>query len=512
MAEIGFGYSRQETINLASDYAVHLGLKETGHRFSLKWLYGFLGRWPDLTIKKPRALEIARAKSATKPVIDRYFSELNTILTKYHLKDKPGRIYNVDEKGLSLNHKPPKILTGKTYKAQAVTGGKSQTVTVIGGGNALGHQIPPYFVFPGVRMQPGFLDGATPGVSANMSESGWSNTDIFHDYMQRHLEPLLPPRDADNKVLILYDGHKSHVSLSLIEWAKQNHIILFVLPPHCSHLLQPMDVSCFGPFETAWNSACHHHLRTSGGSVVTKNDVCSIACKVYTFTLTVVNIQSAFKHCGIYPFNDNVISDSIIAPSLSFLPANEPKPAEKCDNVQTTSDAASFLECRGGQMLQNVKSAKVRKTLSKVVGGKPITEDAVYSQVKDHINNSKGKQINDKSKHVKTSKKGKISQTKQSKPKQSVQIASTSNPHKSATNVANDDDSDFEDDVPDSEKCCICKLYTPSELKYCVNLTLVKWAQCDLCDRWVHLRFCTPVTVVRRGAQFHCPNCKSIEE
>ncbi|KAH3710386.1 hypothetical protein DPMN_069864 [Dreissena polymorpha] len=30
MAEIGMGYSRQETINLASDYAIHLGIKKTG--------------------------------------------------------------------------------------------------------------------------------------------------------------------------------------------------------------------------------------------------------------------------------------------------------------------------------------------------------------------------------------------------------------------------------------------------------------------------------------------------
>jgi len=53
MAEIGMGYSRQETINLASDYAIHLGINKQGERLSLKWLYGFLGRWPELKVKKP---------------------------------------------------------------------------------------------------------------------------------------------------------------------------------------------------------------------------------------------------------------------------------------------------------------------------------------------------------------------------------------------------------------------------------------------------------------------------
>ncbi|KAH3819012.1 hypothetical protein DPMN_120742 [Dreissena polymorpha] len=69
-----------------------------------------------------------------------------------------------------------------------------------------------------------------------------------------------------------------------------------------------------------------------------------------------------------------------------------------------------------------------------------------------------------------------------------------------------------EDDVDDSEKCCVCKLFTPAELKYCISLTLVKWPQCDICDSWVHLKFCTPVQVLRRGDQFLCPKCASKEE
>ena len=316
MAEIGYGYSRMEALNLASDYAVHLGLKPTGHRFSLKWLYGYLDRWPDLKVKKPRASEVARAKCATREAIDKYFHELNAILTKYNLKDKPSRIYNIDEKGLSLNHNPPKIVAGKHYKAQAITAGKSKTVTVIGGGNGVGHQVPPFFVFPGVRMQPALLDGASPGASGTVSPSGCSNTDIFFYYMKNHLQPILPFRDADNPTLVLYDGHKSHVSLGLIQWAKENHIILFVLPPHCSHILQPIDVSCYGPFENAWNAALHQHLRVSGG--ITRYDVCKIACKLYSQTLTSMNIQSAFKTCGIFPFNDKVVTDSVVPPSLTF--------------------------------------------------------------------------------------------------------------------------------------------------------------------------------------------------
>ena len=78
-------------------------------------------------------------------VIDAYFTQLGKILDKYHLKDKPNRIFNMDEKGLSTKHKPPRIVSGSHFKAQAITGGRSQTTTVIGGGNGVGQQVPHFF-------------------------------------------------------------------------------------------------------------------------------------------------------------------------------------------------------------------------------------------------------------------------------------------------------------------------------------------------------------------------------
>ncbi|XP_046576326.1 uncharacterized protein LOC124284300 [Haliotis rubra] len=61
MGEIGYGYTRQETINLASDYAVNQGHRDRDHPLSLRWLYSFLDRWPELKVQTPRKLEAARA-------------------------------------------------------------------------------------------------------------------------------------------------------------------------------------------------------------------------------------------------------------------------------------------------------------------------------------------------------------------------------------------------------------------------------------------------------------------
>ena len=46
-------------------------------------------------------------------------------------------------------------------------------------------------------------------------------------------------------VLLFTDGHKSHLNLDVIDLCWTNDIILFCLPPHTTHALQPLDVAVF---------------------------------------------------------------------------------------------------------------------------------------------------------------------------------------------------------------------------------------------------------------------------
>ena len=73
------------------------------------------------------------------------------------------------------------------------------------------------------------MKGATAGSVGVMSDSGWSNSAIFQQYLQDHfLRFKQSDPDPSQHTLLLYDGHASHVSASLIDWAKDNRIVLFV--------------------------------------------------------------------------------------------------------------------------------------------------------------------------------------------------------------------------------------------------------------------------------------------
>ena len=121
MSSFGYGYTRTEVTALVTDLAIHLGKRKKLDRpLSLQWIYSFM---------KPRSLEIMRAKATSLETVNKYFNELEHILKKYNLKDRPQAIYNIDEKGIVENHTPPCIVSSRQEVPPAVTMGKSSTVS-----------------------------------------------------------------------------------------------------------------------------------------------------------------------------------------------------------------------------------------------------------------------------------------------------------------------------------------------------------------------------------------------
>ena len=164
MASIGYGYNRTGIKVLAREYAVSLGkVVKSETSLSNCWFYTFMKRWTDLKVVSPQKLTANRAEAASRETLNTYFNELDAILTKYNLKDKPAQIYNVDETGISTEHTPPMIVCGQDVKPQAITSPRSSTTTIIAAGNAVGNHVPPYYVFKGKRWNNNFLDGAPPG-------------------------------------------------------------------------------------------------------------------------------------------------------------------------------------------------------------------------------------------------------------------------------------------------------------------------------------------------------------
>ena len=94
-----------------------------------------------------------------------------------------------------------------------------------------------------------------------LSDNGW--TSDFHCYQWFKDTFILQTTEQNTSgkpILLIYDGHGSHEKYELLRLAKEHKIILFSLPPHTTHKLQPLDVRIFGPFACAWTERCNDYM------------------------------------------------------------------------------------------------------------------------------------------------------------------------------------------------------------------------------------------------------------
>ncbi|GFS03810.1 tigger transposable element-derived protein [Elysia marginata] len=84
---------------------------------------------------------------------------------------------------------------------------------------------------------------------------------------------------------------------------------MLTLPPHCSHKLQSLDVSVFGPFKTYYTQASNDFLLNHPGQTISIHDVCGLVGKAYPLAFIHKNIVSDFQKAMICPFNKLAFSD-----------------------------------------------------------------------------------------------------------------------------------------------------------------------------------------------------------
>ena len=179
------------------------------------WWMGCLKRHPKLAPRKPQQLQMVRAKATCPVVLNHWFNQcLEPILTKLKLKQHPQQIYNVDESGFPLSWTSSMVLTRRGDKSpQALLAGTGrENVTVQTCALAAGQFLPPYIVYSGGRVMSTNTVGGPLGARYSCTPNGWMQGETFLDWFQSTFIPALPD---ERPVLLILDGHKSHLTYQL---------------------------------------------------------------------------------------------------------------------------------------------------------------------------------------------------------------------------------------------------------------------------------------------------------
>ena len=152
-------------------------------------------------------------------------------------------------------------------------------------------------------LKPELTVGEVPGTLYGLTDNGWSNSEMFSLWFQNHFLRHIP---AVRPVLLLLDGHSSHYNLTTLKMAAKEKVIIFCLPPHTTHLAQPLDVSCFSSLKAAWHEECHMYSIHNPGKKITRFQFSALFSNAWFKAMTPSNITSGFRVCGVCPLNVDI--------------------------------------------------------------------------------------------------------------------------------------------------------------------------------------------------------------
>ncbi len=255
VAQIGQGRTRQEVIAIVERV---LAARGNARAVTSGWWAFFTSRHPKLALLTPATLSLARAGASERGILDHYFDELKSTLGENGLSDHPCLVFNMDETGMPLDHKPLKILTYKGHKKTShVSGGVKTQITVVGCVSAGGQCLLPMIIWDRKNLPPELAVGEMPGTIYGLSSKGWIDQELFELWFARHFLRYASPA---RPLLLLLDGHSSHYCPSTIRFAVKKQVIIFALPPNTTHMTQPLDKGIFGPLKLCWRQVCHQFI------------------------------------------------------------------------------------------------------------------------------------------------------------------------------------------------------------------------------------------------------------
>ena len=193
------------------------------------------------------------------------------------------------------------------------------------------------------------MEDAVAGAYMGRSNNGWMVTQIFYGWLANHFVSHIP---LERPVLLIVDGHSTHIDVEISKFCKENGILLYCLLPHSSHITKPLDVGFFGPLKTSWGKAIDKYKISHMGSSVTKESFAAVFNTVWTGAVKMATVVNSFDRAGIYPTDRSVVANSGPATlySESMTTDSSSASSTSCDSSisklksGSTSGASSSLE------------------------------------------------------------------------------------------------------------------------------------------------------------------------
>lgn len=186
-------------------------------------------------------------------------------------------------------------------------------VTAIECISANGRYLNPMIIWPATTHRSNWTTFETPGWQYACSESGYTNSFISLQWLQRIFDPETKARANQKPRVLICDGFGTHETLEILEYCFADNIILCRLPSHTSHELQPCDVAVFAPLKEAYRQLAEQ-LEQGGINTIGKEHFTYLFSPARERAFTPKNSKAGFAATGLFPFNPDRVLRGIPKP------------------------------------------------------------------------------------------------------------------------------------------------------------------------------------------------------
>lgn len=192
-------------------------------------------------------------------------------------------------------------------KSKTIQPGNREWTTAIICVSGDGFDVPPFLLVKGVyHLANWYTEGGLPQTWAvKPTCNGWTDNDTGLDWI-KHFDKHTRLRTKGVYRMLVLDGHGSHQSVDFEDFCKQNNIIPICLPPHSSHLTQPLDIGFFSPLKKAYGKEIGRFIRAHINHI-TKVEFFLAFHAAYNASISKENIAGGFYGAGLIPFNPQAV-------------------------------------------------------------------------------------------------------------------------------------------------------------------------------------------------------------
>ena len=295
------------SIGDVAEMANHILVSRGAQRVGKQWPYRFIQRREELKTRVSRAYDFQRALCENPNVINAWFRLVFNMRAKYGILDCD--FYNFDETGFMMGMICPGMVVTRSDrrgKGKAVQPGNREWATVITCISGDGWDLPPFLLVQGLcHLASWYTEGGLPDSwTIKPTSNRWTDNETGLDWI-KHFDKHTRARTKGGYRMLVLDGHESHQSVDFETYCKDHNIIPICLPPHSSHITQPLDVGFFSVLKRAYGREINTFIRAHINNI-TKVEFFLALHAAYKWSMTKENIAGGFRG-GLIPFDPQAV-------------------------------------------------------------------------------------------------------------------------------------------------------------------------------------------------------------